>query len=237
MPQLTFERVEKKYLLTPEQLIVFAPLLHAHMQQDQYGRHTICNIYYDTPDYRLIRTSLQKPVYKEKLRLRSYGVPRPGDTVFVELKKKYRGVVYKRRTALELTAAERWLAGQAPGPAGQIPREIDYFQTLYAAAPAVYLAYDRVAMFGRQDPGLRLTLDENIRWRTDALRLDAGDRGAPLSVQGLYLMELKLPGAMPLWLAHGLAQVGAAPVSFSKYGCCYQEALQPTQQEGIRNVG
>lgn len=233
MPQLTFERVEKKYLLTPAQLDALAPMLHRHMQIDQYGRHTICNVYYDTPDYRLIRTSLQKPVYKEKLRLRSYGVPGPGDTVFVELKKKYRGVVYKRRTALELTAAERWLAGDGPAPEGQIAREIDYFQSLYRTGPAVFLAYDRAAMFGRQDPDLRLTLDENIRWRTDALALSAGDRGSPLSVQGLYLMEVKLPGVMPLWLAYGLAQAGAAPVSFSKYGCCYREFLQ----EDVRHAG
>lgn len=233
MPQLTFERVEKKYLLTPAQLDALAPLLHRYMQIDQYGRHTICNVYYDTPDYRLIRTSLQKPVYKEKLRLRSYGVPQPGDIVFVELKKKYRGVVYKRRTALELTAAERWLAGDGPAPEGQIAREIEYFQSLYRTGPAVFLAYDRAAMFGRQDPDLRLTLDENIRWRTDALALSAGDRGSPLSVQGLYLMEVKLPGVMPLWLAHGLAQVGAAPVSFSKYGCCYREFLQ----EDVRHAG
>lgn len=233
MPQLTFERVEKKYLLTTAQLDALAPMLHRHMQIDQYGRHTICNVYYDTPDYRLIRTSLQKPVYKEKLRLRSYGVPGPGDTVFVELKKKYRGVVYKRRTALELTAAERWLAGDGPAPEGQIAREIEYFQSLYRTGPSVFLAYDRAAMFGRQDPDLRLTLDENIRWRTDALALSAGDRGSPLSVQGLYLMEVKLPGVMPLWLAHGLAQAGAAPVSFSKYGCCYREFLQ----EDVRHAG
>ena len=233
MPQLTFERVEKKYLLTPAQLDALAPMLHRHMQIDQYGRYTICNVYYDTPDYRLIRTSLQKPVYKEKLRLRSYGVPGPGDTVFVELKKKDRGVVYKRRTALELTAAERWLAGDGPAPEGQIAREIEYFQSLYRTGPAVFLAYDRAAMFGRQDPDLRLTLDENIRWRTDALALSAGDRGSPLSVQGLYLMEVKLPGVMPLWLAHGLAQAGAAPVSFSKYGCCYREFLQ----EDVRHAG
>ena len=225
MAQLTFERVEKKYLLTPAQLDALRPALAQQMQADRYGPHTICNIYYDTPDYRLIRTSLQKPVYKEKLRLRSYGVPRPGDTVYAELKKKYRGVVYKRRTAVELTRAERWLAGSAPGPEGQIAREIDYFQSLSHAGPAVFLAYDRVALFGRRDPELRLTLDRNIRWRTEFLHLSAGDRGAPLRVQGLYLMEVKLPAAMPLWLARALDEVQARPVSFSKYGCCYTEAL------------
>lgn len=127
MPQLTFERVEKKYLLTPAQLDALAPMLHRHMQIDQYGRHTICNVYYDTPDYRLIRTSLQKPVYKEKLRLRSYGVPGPGDTVFVELKKKYRGVVYKRRTALELTAASAGWRAMAPRRRGRSPGKSNTF--------------------------------------------------------------------------------------------------------------
>ena len=236
MPQFTFERVEKKYLLTPQQLNTLQPALLEHMQPDEYGRHTICNLYYDTPDYRLIRTSLQKPLYKEKLRLRSYGTPRPGDPVFAELKKKYRGVVYKRRTELELTAAERWLSGDAPGPQQQIGREIDYFNALYHTRPMVFLAY-RVAMFGKEDTSLRLTLDENIRWRTDALHLAAGDRGAPLSIQGMYLMEIKLPAAMPLWLVHALAQAKAAPVSFSKYGCCYKEFLQDQIREEQIHVG
>lgn len=226
MAQLTFERIEKKYMLDPAQLAALWPTLTEHMQVDRYGQHTICNIYYDTPDYRLIRTSLQKPIYKEKLRLRSYGVPGPQTPVFVELKKKYQGVVYKRRIQLPLEQASAWLAGgPAPEQGNQIGREIDYFMAFYRPLPRVLLAYDRVALFGRQDPELRLTLDSNIRWRVGALDLAAGDHGAPLSVQGQYLMEIKLPGAMPLWLAHALAGLEIRPVSFSKYGCCYQEAL------------
>lgn len=225
MAQLTFERVEKKYLVTPAQLTVLWDILERYMEVDGYGRHTICNIYYDTGDYRLIRTSLDKPLYKEKLRLRSYGVPGADDQVFVELKKKYDGVVYKRRAALPLDTATAWLDGRIRIPQNQILREIDYFMEYYRPQPRVFLAYDRVALFGREDEALRLTLDGNIRWRTTRLDLAAGDEGSPLSVQGLYLMEIKLPGVMPLWLAHTLAELGISPVSFSKYGCCYREAL------------
>ena len=231
MPQLTFERVEKKYLLTPAQLDALAPLLHRYMQTDQYGRHTICNVYYDTPDYRLIRTSLQKPVYKEKLRLRSYGVPQPGDIVFVELKMKYRGVVYKRRTALELTAAERWLAGSGPAPEGQIPREIDYVQSLYRTVPAVFLAYDRVALFGRQDPNLRLTLEENIRWRTDALA-QYKNRVAKGFVVTVALLPLMVQMVILLVASAGLAEVALLASPFGD-GDARERELKITVPEAL----
>lgn len=238
MAQLTFERIEKKYLLTPAQLAALWQVLETRMEVDAYGRHTICNLYYDTGDYRLIRASLAKPRYKEKLRLRSYGVPAADGSVFVELKKKYEGVVYKRRTELPLAQAEGWLAGTLNPPGSQIRREIDYFLAYYRPGPKVFLAYDRVALFGREDPALRLTLDANIRWRTAPLTLGAGDYGAPLSVQGMYLMEVKLPGAMPLWLARALAALEIAPVSFSKYGCCYKEILcrLPAQTQRPRKI-
>lgn len=225
MAQLTFERIEKKYLLTPAQLTALWDVLERYMEVDAYGQHTICNIYYDTDDYRLIRASLAKPRYKEKLRLRSYGTPTADSQVFVELKKKYEGVVYKRRTALPLAQAQAWLDGAQPPQPDQIRREVAYFMDFYRPRPRVFLAYDRVALSGREDPALRLTLDANIRWRTGQLDLAAGDHGAPLSVQGMYLMEIKLPGVMPLWLAHALAALEIAPVSFSKYGCCYREVL------------
>ena len=159
MAQEVFARYEKKYWLSPDQYHVLRGLLLDRMREDDYGRHTICNIYYDTPDYHLIRTSLEKPIYKEKLRLRSYGVPNAQSQVFLELKKKYRGVVYKRRAAL------------APDEA------------------------------------------QAILW------------GAPLCGDGYVLMELKLPGVMPLWLARLLDSLAVYPVSFSKYGFCYRRYL------------
>ena len=224
--QLVFERIEKKYLLTPAQLEQLRPLLQQHLQQDAYGRHTIASLYYDTPDYRLIRASLEKPVYKEKLRLRSYGTPQSGSTVFVELKKKYKGVVYKRREGMPLREAEIYLSGgPLICPRNQILREIDAFCAQYHPVPKVVLSYERVAMQDREDANLRVTFDRDIRWRSRALSLQNGTSGTPLALDGKILMEVKIPQAMPLWMAHAFSELAIWPVSFSKYGACYTECL------------
>ena len=154
--QRCFQRYEKKYLLNPEQYQKIRAGLAPYMEADEHGRYTICNLYYDTPDFQLIRASLDKPVYKEKLRMRSYGVPADGDSVFVELKKKYKGVVYKRRTVLEAGEALDYLAGRcSPRAKDQICREIDWFLGRYHPVPQVFIAYDREALAGRGDPGVR----------------------------------------------------------------------------------
>jgi hypothetical protein len=247
MAQTVFERIEKKYLLTAEQYAALAPRLAARMQPDAYGRYTIGNIYYDTPDYALIRASLAGPVYKEKLRLRCYGTPCADSTVFLELKKKYRGVVYKRRASMPLAAAEEYLAGGAapalprPEPAApsgaqppaadpaQILREMDYFLSFYHPEAKVCLSYDRTAFFCPEEPELRVTFDENIRWRTWDMTLAAGAAGRTLAMGAPVLMEIKIPGAMPLWLSRLLGENGVFPSSFSKYGCCYASVLsQPS---------
>jgi len=225
----TFERTEKKYLLEPGQFDALSRMLSDRMTIDQYGRHTICNIYYDTDDYRLIRASIEKPSYKEKLRLRGYGIPRNSDPVFVELKKKCGGVVYKRRERLTLDEARRFL-GQSAEPVhqNQILREIGWFLNLYQPSPKVFLAYDRIALYGSEDPGLRITFDDSIRWRTTALDLAMGDWGSPLLPGGCRLMEIKLCGGMPLWLARALSECKAYPTSFSKYGEVYRVNLART---------
>ena len=110
----TFERRELKYRITDAQRAALEAAFDARMVPDEYGESTICNIYYDTADYRLIRAPLEKPAYKEKLRLRSYGVTGPGGEVFLELKKKYKGIVYKRRITLPEDAAGEFIAGRAP---------------------------------------------------------------------------------------------------------------------------
>ncbi|MDD4849463.1 MAG: polyphosphate polymerase domain-containing protein [Gemmiger sp.] len=226
--QTVFRRIEKKYLLTQAQFDALWPVLMRIMQPDEYGRHTICNIYYDTPDYRLIRTSLEKPVYKEKLRLRSYGVPGPASTVFAELKKKYKGVVYKRREGMPLANAAPYLAGGGlPGPHSQILKEIDFFLAFWQPQPKVFLAYDRIALFSPESPSLRVTFDANIRWRTGDVALEKGDAGAPLPLAGSFLMEVKIPDAMPLWMARAFSLLGIHPTSISKYGSCYTTCLLP----------
>lgn len=224
--QYHFKRVEEKYFLTRRQYAYLLPRLAGLFAADEYGKTAICNIYYDTVDWRLIRASVQKPVYKEKLRVRSYGVPGENGTVFAELKKKYDGVVYKRRIKTDAAHVGVLLESGAPAPgASQVEREILWFQHFYQTEPKVFIGYDRTAYFGRADAELRVTFDENLRYRQENLDLRAGDGGYPLLDDDLVLMELKLPGACPLPLCHLLSEVGAYPVSFSKYGQFYTDYI------------
>ena len=163
---MVFKRYEKKYMLTKEQYEKFRETADNYMKVDEYGLSTICNIYYDTDAYDLIRNSIEKPVYKEKIRLRSYGVPTDKSTVFLELKKKYKGIVYKRREAMTLTEAYQCVENLDMGERkDQISQEIDYFLKMYRPVPKVFLAYDRIAMFGIEDHAFRITFDFNIRSR------------------------------------------------------------------------
>lgn len=222
----TFERTEKKYLLTNGQFDALSRILAGRMTIDQYGRHTICNIYYDTDDYQLIRASIEKPEYKEKLRLRSYSTPQRDDPVFLELKKKCAGVVYKRRERMPLCEAENFLSGKHTGGFdSQILREIGWFLECHSLSPKVLLSYERIALYANENPGLRVTFDHGVRWRCVAVDLSAGDWGTPLLSNDERLMEIKLCGSMPLWLSRALSELEIFPVSFSKYGEVYQERL------------
>lgn len=238
--QSVFERIEKKYLITPAQYEALMPRLGAAMAPDAYGRHTIQNVYFDTKDYTLLRHSIEKPIYKEKLRLRSYGIPSADDTVFVELKKKFDGIVYKRRAPMSLRQADAYLIHNRAPQSQQILREIDCFRALYPVIPRVYIAYERTAWAGLAIPELRVTFDESLRWRAapsrDALMsLFKGDPGSPLMDEARILMEIKIPGAMPLWLSHALSDLAIFPTSFSKVGTCYARHLihDETLQGGV----
>lgn len=222
--QYSFRRYEKKYFLSPRQQEQLLRRIAPYIKENVFGSYTICNIYYDTPDWQLIRASLEKPAYKEKLRVRSYGVPAETDRVFVELKKKFDGVVYKRRITTEVPQVEPLLCGLTEARS-QIGKEIQWFQRQNCTRPRVFIAYDRLAFAGQEDPQLRLTFDTNLRWRDTQLDLCMGDWGAPILPGDDILMELKLPEACPLWLTHALTEVGAFPTSFSKYGTCYKEHI------------
>lgn len=173
---MTFKRYEIKYLLSDKTYEKLWQRLEGNAKTDKYGNTTICNVYFDTPDSRLIRTSLEKPVYKEKLRLRSYGTPHREGMVFVELKKKYQGVVYKRRETMVLSEAEDYLLkAKQPGVDSQVLREIDWFLKYYRQLqPAMYISYERIAMYGIKDPSLRITFDRNILWRDKEINLQKG---------------------------------------------------------------
>lgn len=234
-----FERHEKKYRVLPAQYTAIRELLAAYTREDQYALHTICSLYYDTDDFAVIRHSLDKPKFKEKLRLRSYGVPQDADTVYLELKKKLDGVTYKRRIALPLQHARDYLDGGVipTGVDAQILREIDWHRKQRRLSAKALLCYDRIALYGRQDADLRITFDANIRWREEALDLRLGDYGSSLLRPGERLMEIKLSAAMPLWLSAALAELGLYPQSFSKYGTVYQEYLQSGCGRELRHAG
>lgn len=223
MAQTVFNRYEKKYLIPEEIYLELRAGLRSHMQEDQYGFHTICNIYYDTPEYNLIRRSIEKPVYKEKLRLRSYGIPNLDTQVFLEIKKKYQKIVNKRRIQLPLWQAYDYVEhGIRPNMDSQILREIDFFLCRYPLQRGIYLAYDRIALFDKDDPDFRVTFDQNIRSRQMNMGLEQGDYGELLLPSGYYLMESKVMGATPLWFSQLLSDLSIYPVSFSKYGNIYK---------------
>lgn len=221
-----FQRTEKKYLLNEQQYKALLDTINRFMDPDAYGKYSICNLYFDTDDYTLIRKSIEKPVFKEKLRLRSYGVPEDGQKVFLEIKRKIKGVVFKRRVSLPYQAMMRYIeTGVRSDCDGQVFREIDYFMRLYHPKPMLFLSYDREAYKGRQDKGLRVTFDTNICFRQKTLDLQAGVYGSQLLESGCRLMEIKTTGAMPVWLCEALSALKIFPCSFSKYGMVYKTKL------------
>lgn len=235
-----FRRTEQKYIVCAQQVHSLLQRLGPMLVPDcPHGReyYTICNLYFDTEDSYYIRTSLEKPSYKEKLRLRSYGVPQRDDHVYFEIKKKVNGVVSKRRTPLALWQANRFLQyGSAPDSGNlQVWREIEVILKTRRLAPVLYLAYDRCAFSCPEIPGLRITFDRNIRTRRFDLWLNSGDFGAPLLQDGNCIMEIKMLGGMPLWLSEALCELGLYPSGFSKYGAEYLRGLMhQLNEEGMQ---
>ena len=223
-----FRRREIKFLLDPDQRRAVEEELQRRMVPDEHGPSTVCSLYYDTPDYRMIRRSLERPVYKEKLRLRCYGIATAEADIFLELKKKYKGVVYKRR--VKVTEPEAVAFMQRTGELrkqNQISKEIRYTRDFYRSLePRVFLCYDREAWYDPADRGFRMTLDRNIRYRTDRLTLTENFEGKILLSPELSLLEVKAEGGVPLWLVHLLGRENIRKQSFSKYGSAYLELLK-----------
>ena len=234
--QATFKRYEIKYLLTREQKEMVLQAMQPYMRLDNYGRTTIRNIYFDTDNYRLIRRSLEKPAYKEKLRIRSYQTAAPEDPVFVELKKKYKSVVYKRRLTLTETQAMDSFLHDLPLPVhSQIADEIEYFRAYYGdLRPAVFLSYEREAFYALDGGDFRVTFDENILYREEDISLESPAYGIPLLEEGQTLMEIKTSGGIPLWMSHTLNALQLYRTSFSKYGSAYRDRME---HSGTREQG
>ncbi|MFI3205891.1 MAG: polyphosphate polymerase domain-containing protein [Clostridia bacterium] len=223
----TFKRYELKYFMTCEQKERLMQLINVYMDSDKYGKSCIYNIYYDTEEFLLIRRSIEKPVYKEKLRVRSYGKPKTDGKVFLELKKKYKSVVYKRRIEIEAEKLDNYFTNDYSLDNSQISREIDYFKSFYEdIAPRVFLSYDREAFFGKEDMDFRITFDQNIMWRESDLDFYSENYGNKIIGENMVLAEIKVAGAMPLWLTKFFSENHIYKTSFSKYGTAYKQILK-----------
>jgi SPX domain-containing protein involved in vacuolar polyphosphate accumulation len=225
MKKTVFERYEEKYILTNSQKESLMEALSGHIIPDVYRGCTISNIYYDTDSFELIRTSLERPVYKEKLRLRSYGTPSGADIVFLELKKKYKGIVYKRRLTIPYNRVPQLFKADISVDNAQIYSEIKHFVSLYTVSEKAFISYDRVAYRGVEDQNLRITFDSKILFRKTALQLDKGVWGSELLDPNQVIMEIKIFGVFPLFLGSILSELGIFPTTFSKYGSCYKKFI------------
>lgn len=227
--QTVFKRYEMKFMISSEQRKTVLDAISPYMELDRYGRTTIRNVYLDTDSFRLIRRSIEKPAYKEKIRIRSYEQATSYSTVFVELKKKYEKVVYKRRLPLLEQEATEWVCGNSPCPVDtQISREIDYFIGHYGKLrPSVFLSYEREAFYDKGGGDFRVTFDDNILCRTEDVNLCSPVYGKAILPDGMVLMELKCSGGIPLWMVDILSKERIYKTSFSKYGTAYTSMILP----------
>ena len=227
--QTVFKRYELKYMLTLDQKEKVLAAMEPYMKLDKYGRTTIRNLYYDTDTYLLIRRSIEKPAYKEKLRIRSYSQADADSTAFVELKKKYKHVVYKRRISLPNKEAVAWLSGEKhTDKHTQISNEIDYFLEYYGTLhPTVFLSYEREAYYANDGSDFRVTFDDTVLCRQEDLSLESEVYGTPILPKGMVLMEIKCSGGIPLWMTKVLSKEKIYKTSFSKYGTAYRTMIFP----------
>ncbi|MFC6647915.1 MULTISPECIES: polyphosphate polymerase domain-containing protein [Paenibacillus] len=235
-----FNRYENKYLFDHESYLKLYHELLEYMEPDAYNKqheyYSITNLYYDTPQNSLIRSSLAKPKYREKLRIRAYGIPEGDTRVYLEIKKKVLGLVNKRRTPLKLDEAYAFIeSGREPEFESymnkQVIGEIKYLLTRYDLQPKLYLSYDRKAMFCKNNRDLRITFDTNIRCRRYDLKMEHGVYGEELLEPGQWLMEVKAEKTIPVWLARMLSEHQMYRTSFSKYGNEYKKMLRTSQSE------
>ena len=232
-----FRRVEKKYIITKEQYAMVKENIKGKMIEDEHGKSTICNLYLDTEQFELIRHSITKPIYKDKVRLRSYNVPTNNSNVYLEIKRKYDSVVSKRRIEMHLNEFYEYLNNKNKIEEGQIKKELDYYFNHYNLKPSMFLSYYRRAYYDKEDSNFRLTFDNNILARNYDLELEKGVYGTHILEKNKYIMEVKALGAIPLWFVKILDEFKIRPCGFSKYGEAYtQLILKENQKIGGRKI-
>ena len=229
---MIFKRYEKKYRLSAQEYNKFMFCIRDKLVPDKHGKSTLCSLYLDTPSFRLIRDSIDAISYKEKLRLRSYGVPTNDKKIFFEIKKKYKGVVYKRRVSMSKSESFEYIESGKMPMQSQIMREIDYLMHFYdQPKPNVCILCEREAYFLQEDGNIRLTFDKNLRYRFGFPTEENINEGTPIVNDGEYILEIKTPGAMPIWLAHTLSECEIYPAKFSKYAHAYFDIKNKKEKE------
>jgi len=224
--QSIFKRYEKKYLITQEQGAALRDICSRHMKPDKYGEYLVQNIYYDTENWDVIRFSIEKPFFKEKMRLRCYGLSCEESDLFLELKKKYNGVVYKRRLAIPVKSLSGRTVGDiVSGGSSQISRELDFYMKANAIRERIYISYMRTAFTDKKDDGLRVTFDTDLAFRLDCLDFSYPGSGQSILPDDKMLMEIKTLGGIPLWMTAALCENKIYPAAFSKYGACYTDHI------------
>lgn len=219
-----FKRVEEKYLLTKEKKKELFKLINKNIKKDIYYETTICNIYFDNKEKDLTINSLEKPLYKDKVRLRSYGIPSLDSNVFLEIKNKYDGIVGKRRIMIKLKDYYDYIEGKYNND-NQIMKEIDYLFKYYKLEPFKYVGYHRFSYIDKETEKIRITFDDNLTGRGYDLKLEKGLFGDKCFNNDEIIMEIKTENSMPLWLVNALSELKIYPVSFSKLGSIYNREL------------
>lgn len=230
----SFKRHEVKYLITINQYINLMNYLSDKVEKDVFYKSTIYNVYYDTDNFELIRKSIEKPIYKEKLRIRSYDKTTLDSSVYVELKKKYDHIVYKRREKI----AYKYILNNSflECVETQIDKEIKYFNDFYGGlTPKMFLSYEREAYYFKDDKQIRITFDTNIKYRTENVNLLPSISDIKLLPNNFVLMELKVPFSNPYDLAKYLSSEKIFKTSFSKYGTAYKQIHKLSQNSKYQN--
>ena len=222
----TFNRLENKYLISEYQYKKLMELLNPYLEKDKYYDYNIRSIYLDTPNYDLINKSLEKPIYKEKIRIRSYGKVNNGDNVFFEVKKKYMGITNKRRIITTYDELNNYLKNNIipKNKNNQIFNELDYYMKYYNLKPSIYISYNRLSYFSKDNRDLRITFDKDLKYRLYDLDLSIDSKDKKI-IEDKYIMEIKTLDSFPLWLVKILTSLKIYPTSFSKYGSIYKEVI------------
>ena len=219
------DRYEQKYLLSKEEYNNLINLIENYLVKDKYFMETIYNIYFDNDQFELINRSIEKPIYKEKMRMRSYYKTDNDTNIFLEIKKKYADTSNKRRVIISYKDYLDYInKGIIPECDKQIMSEIDYCFKNYKLKPKIKLVYDRLAYNLKNNDSFRITFDTNVRYNLN--NFDFNNEDDITFMNDGYIMEIKTFNGIPLWFNKVLNNLNIYPTSYSKVGKIYNNVKE-----------